>query len=211
VTLEVQTLLTGPLKTNTYLLRMPSESWLIDPGFVQAARIRQLRQDGVDLNRVLVTHGHGDHVAGVETVLSAWPEARLAAPRGDAAMLTDPGLNLSGAFGFSVVAPEPDELLEPGQAFQAGGLEWRVLDTSGHTPGSISLYCPAEAVVFVGDALFAGGIGRTDIPGGDGDLLLRNIRENLLSLPGETRVYPGHGPATTIGQERRANPFLAPA
>jgi glyoxylase-like metal-dependent hydrolase (beta-lactamase superfamily II) len=112
------------------------------------------------------------------------------------------------AFGVSITAPEPDETFAPGDVLECGNAKWQVLDTSGHSPGGVSFYCESARVVLTGDALFAGSIGRTDIPGADQDQLLANIRQNLLGLPGATRVLPGHGPETTIQQEIETNPFL---
>jgi glyoxylase-like metal-dependent hydrolase (beta-lactamase superfamily II) len=126
-------------------------------------------------------------------------------------MLGDPVANVSAMFGLSLTCPPADELLSPGQTLSEDGLAWRVLDTSGHTPGGVSYHCAEAGVVLTGDALFEGSIGRTDIPGADAERLLRNIRENLLSLPDLTRVLPGHGPETTVGRERRNNPFLREA
>jgi glyoxylase-like metal-dependent hydrolase (beta-lactamase superfamily II) len=124
-------------------------------------------------------------------------------------MLTDPQQNLSAGFGVPLATGVADPLpLEPGQEMNLAQLPWEVLDTSGHSPGSRSLHCPSGKLVIVGDALFAGGIGRTDLPAGDGERLVANIRQHLLSLPDETRVLAGHGPETTIGTERRTNPFL---
>jgi glyoxylase-like metal-dependent hydrolase (beta-lactamase superfamily II) len=111
-----------------------------------------------------------------------------------------------------IKSPAADRLLADGDTVDLGAAKWRVLATPGHTPGGISLYSPEAAdgrgAVFSGDALFAGGIGRTDFPGGDYDLLLTSIRKKLFALPPETVVYPGHGPASTVGEEARTNPFL---
>jgi glyoxylase-like metal-dependent hydrolase (beta-lactamase superfamily II) len=125
-------------------------------------------------------------------------------------MLSDAAFNLSAPFGLPIVAPPPDELIEPGEVIEIGPSRWEVLDTSGHTPGGVSFYCAAAGVVIVGDALFAGSIGRCDIPGASEQRLLRNIREKLLSLPEATRVLPGHREETTIGREKRTNPYLSP-
>jgi glyoxylase-like metal-dependent hydrolase (beta-lactamase superfamily II) len=125
-------------------------------------------------------------------------------------MMTDPQLNLSGPFGFQVVLKTPaGGNLEPGMELVLEHTRWVVLDTSGHSPGGRSLYCPQGGVVFSGDALFAGSIGRTDFPGSDHGRLIANIRRHLLTLPEETVVYSGHGPATTVGNERKWNPYVA--
>ena len=123
-------------------------------------------------------------------------------------MLTDATANLSGPFGMPITVAPADELINPGDELAMGELTWRVLDTSGHTEGGVSFHCPAAGVVITGDALFAGGIGRTDFPGGDMQRLADSIRNNLYTLPPETKVYPGHGPESTIGNEKRLNPFV---
>ena len=137
-----------------------------------------------------------------------YPSAPAICSEADAPMLTDPQANLSAPFGMAIVVAPADELIRPGSKLTLGCTEWDVLDTSGHTPGGVSFYCPGESVVLTGDALFAGGIGRTDIPGASARQLLENIRRNLLSLPGRTRVLPGHGPETTIRRELETNSFL---
>ena len=125
-------------------------------------------------------------------------------------MLADANRNLSAPFGLAMtVRTRADTDLVAGMTLSLGRLTWQVLDTSGHSPGGISLHCPEGGVVFTGDALFAGSIGRADFPDSDGGRLIANIRENLLTLGDETIVYSGHGPITTIGNERKSNPFLS--
>jgi len=204
--ITIETFITGPLETNTYVIRCGDACAVVDPAMMGLQRLPLDKDCRPGL--ILLTHGHGDHIAGVAAVKSAHPGARLICPADDAAMLSDAMLNLSKPFGMTVTAPAPDELIRPGRTVEIGGSQWLVLDTSGHTPGGVSYYCAEAAVVITGDSLFASSIGRTDIPGASTARLLRNIRDNLLSLPDETRVLPGHGPETTIGAERRGNPFL---
>lgn len=206
---EILTFVTGPLQTNTYVLRAADECWVIDPGIMPVELLAHLRGEPAPPDRIVLTHGHCDHIAGIVELREAFGEVPVWCPAGDADMLPDPELNMSGPFGLPMAVPPADEVFEPGQTLTLGESSWQVLDTSGHTPGGVSFYGEADAVVFTGDALFAEGVGRTDIPGGDWHRLLGNIRGNLLSLPDATRVYPGHGPATTIGRERQGNPFLA--
>jgi hydroxyacylglutathione hydrolase len=199
---------------NTYLLyrRAASECWVVDPGLPpQAEQVAQvIRQNRLGLATIMLTHGHADHIAGVAHLKQLWPDAQVRIARADQAMLNDPRQNLSAGFGIPIVLGlEPDCDLQPGEEIPLDGLIWRVLDTSGHSPGGRSLYCPAQDLVITGDALFAGSIGRTDLPGSHHAQLLANIRRQLLTLPESTRVLPGHGPATSIGQERRHNPFLS--
>jgi len=208
VDVDIHPFVAGPLETNTYLLSHRTDGWIIDPAMGMGDVARFIRSRRIELRRVLLTHGHGDHIAGIGELKRDWPGLKVFCPRAEAGMLTDPQANLSGAFGLDITAGAPDELVEPGQTLQAGGLELLVLDTPGHTPGSVSYYCPAARAVFTGDALFAGSVGRSDLPGGDHTRLIESIRRSLLSLPDETVVLPGHGPSTTIGHERRTNPFL---
>jgi len=211
VPVKVETFILGPLKTNSYVLRSGGDCWVVDPGMWPRRLVRFLRELAVVPSRILLTHGHGDHIAGIGKLRKAFEGVWLCCPAADTAMLRDVKLNMSGAFGLGIKAPQADELLEPGMLLKLGHESWKVLDTSGHTPGGVSYYCAAEAMVLTGDALFAGSIGRTDIPAASEARLLGNIREHLLSLPDETRIMPGHGQPSTIGAERRTNPFLAGA
>ncbi|MDP7290057.1 MAG: MBL fold metallo-hydrolase, partial [Phycisphaerae bacterium] len=137
-----------------------------------------------------------------------FPDVLICCPEKDAEMLTDPNGNLSAPFGMPMISPPADEMLHPGQELTLGQTVWTVIDTSGHTPGGVSFYCAREKLVIVGDALFAGSVGRTDIPGASHQQLIDNIRKNLLTLPDDTRVIPGHGPETVIGIERATNQYL---
>jgi glyoxylase-like metal-dependent hydrolase (beta-lactamase superfamily II) len=206
---QIDIFVAGPLETNTYLLRFSRESWIIDPGMGLEEMTNLLRSQGPPPARILLTHGHGDHIAGIAELKAAFPSICVSCLAADANMLASSELNLSAPFGFDIVAPAPDELLAPGMLLMVDDFGWEVLDTSGHSPGGASYYSSKAGVVFTGDSLFADSIGRTDIPGARIALLLDNIKNNLLTLPDTTRVFPGHGPATTIGRERWNNPYLA--
>lgn len=185
--------------------------WVIDPSFPPQCReiCQYVEQHNKLVEAILLTHGHADHIAGVDTVKQRWPNSAVLIAREDAIMFTDPEANLSAPFGLHVrVEAVPTGSLDGGASLSLGPTHWNILDTSGHSPGGRSLYCAAADVVVTGDALFDGSIGRTDFPGADTQQLLSNIRRNLLSLPGETRVYAGHGPVTTIEKEQTSNPFL---
>ena len=209
MSLRIDTLALGPLETNCYVLRDGADCWVVDPGMLPQALVQFLQAEAATPSRILLTHGHGDHIAGVDEVAKTFAGVGVWCPAGDAAMLGDPDANMSRPFGVTLTVDQPAELVQPGQELVLGEFTWRVLDTSGHTPGGVSYYCRSAGVVLTGDALFAGSIGRTDIPGASASRLLRNIRDELLALPDDTRVLPGHGPETTVGIEKRTNPFFA--
>ena len=207
--LTIDTLVTGPMAVNTYLLRCDDVCVVVDPGgMVNDPLLAFLQRNQITPQAIWLTHGHGDHIAGVAALKDAFPTVQLICPEADAPMLNEPQWNLSASFGLSVVAPQPDRLIRPGDSLTVGTARWQVLDTSGHTPGGVSHYCSAESAVLTGDALFAGSIGRTDVPGADGRKLLQTIRDALLPLPDETNVLPGHGPGSPLGRARQGNPIL---
>ena len=209
--LILKTLAVGPLEANCYILAAssPGPALVIDPGGDETRIAAVLKDLGLAPAALVLTHGHLDHL-GAAAALKRSTGAPLAVHRRDAGLLTGSAL---GFFlpGLAAPAVSPDRLLDDGDTLEAGGLQLQVLYTPGHSPGSICLFLPrsgSPGIVFTGDTLFAGGVGRTDFPGGSYEELIRSISSRLLAFPDETVVYPGHGPATTIGEEKKGNPFL---
>jgi len=206
--MELHTFILGVLQTNAYVLIEGDECWVVDPGLEAGELVEFLRGRGLAPSRILLTHGHADHIGGIDELREAFADAKVTCPAADVVMLTDAEANMSAPFGFPVSFNPADATIDPGDELALGSLTWRVLDTAGHTPGGVSFYCPDEGIVLTGDALFAGSIGRCDIPNASSRQLLDNIRKNLYTLPPETKVLPGHGPATSIAAEKQSNPFV---
>lgn len=202
--MEVRTYPVTPFMMNCYLVLHGDEALVIDPGEFTPTMERDL--DGRRVVAIVNTHGHCDHCGG-NSVAKRRTGAELLIHADDVPLLAH--LEEQGAmFGLPVTpSPPPDRTLAEGDAVAVGGLTFTVRHAPGHSPGHIVLV--GGGAVFAGDVLFAGSVGRTDLPGGDAGQLMRSIQEKLLTLPDDTVVYAGHGPATAIGTERRQNPFLA--
>jgi glyoxylase-like metal-dependent hydrolase (beta-lactamase superfamily II) len=205
----------GPYQTNCYIVwptnigtTGQAPCWIVDASFGPAPLVERVKSQGLSPQALVLTHAHVDHIAGVAEVVRAFPGLPVWIHGAERAWLTDPMLNLSGMGGVAITAPGPDRELADGDELTLGPTRWRVLHTPGHSPGGVTLYHEPSGLALVGDSLFAGSIGRTDLPGGDHDLLLTSIREKLYTLPKATRVLPGHGPETTIGRERVSNPYV---
>ena len=185
--------------------------WIIDPGLPPQAEdiVQHVRDHSLDPQAIMLTHAHADHIAGIDEVRDALGPIPVYLGKEEWPALTDPSHNLSSMMGPGLRTQVHDPMdLAPETTLELDGTSWDVLDTSGHSPGGRSLYCKELGIVIVGDALFAGSVGRVDFPHSDGDRLMRNLHEQLMTLPDETRVLCGHGPETTIARERRSNPFL---
>ncbi|MBU4046911.1 MBL fold metallo-hydrolase [bacterium] len=202
-------LVVGVLETNCYLIscKKTKKAAVIDPGGEDEVDLilNLLQKNNFDLKYIINTHGHIDHIAGNKT-LKAKTEALLLIHRLDADMLVNTNKNFSSLMGKEICSPPADKLLEEGGEISLGTLNLIVIHTPGHTLGGISLV--SNNIVFTGDTLFAGGIGRTDLPGGSYQDLIKSIKEKLLILGDDKIIYPGHGPDSTIGEERRTNPYL---
>lgn len=199
----------GSLATNCYLVwdEETKEGIVIDPGSESGKILRAIEEIGLVPQAIVLTHGHGDHTGAVGK-LKKEKQIPILIHEKDASFLTDPGQAFLDLFSVTgEEAPPPaDKFIDDGDKISFGKEILTVLYTPGHTPGGISLAAPG--LVFTGDALFAGSIGRTDLPGGSYQTLIKSIKEKIMTLDDETIVYPGHGPVSKVGFERRTNPFL---
>jgi glyoxylase-like metal-dependent hydrolase (beta-lactamase superfamily II) len=231
----------GPFATNCYVVRQEGSAscWLVDVGITPMDMLAFVRSQGLTPAAAILTHTHGDHIAGLPDLSRAWPGTPVFVHEAERGWLGDPERNLTASLGVPLSLPEAHEFLRHDQILvlpgadgalpgETGPLPVRVLQTPGHSPGSISLVIDAMVRVnpspqmgnvrarsidapraaLVGDALFRGSIGRTDFPGSSFETLAASIRQRLYTLPPDTLVLPGHGPPTTIDAERRTNPFV---
>jgi hydroxyacylglutathione hydrolase len=200
-------LVVGPIQSNCYILgcERTRQAAVIDPGGDVDKILMALAKDNLRCVYIINTHGHFDHSAGNKR-LKEVTGAQLVIHRADAPMIVHQAAS-EGMWGMKVEnSPAPDRCVEEGDIITFGDISLKVLHTPGHSGGGISLL--TDRIVFVGDSLFAGSIGRTDFPGGDYETLLRHVREKIFPLGDDVVIYPGHGPKTTVGRERRTNPFF---
>ncbi|HXA80289.1 MAG TPA: MBL fold metallo-hydrolase [Opitutaceae bacterium] len=210
--MHIHILPAGPIQTNAYLLTEPArgEAVLIDaPGGVWAEVEPILRKEKCRLVELWLTHGHWDHMQGGAEVVRA-TGARVRAHAADRPLIETPEVMKRFMMPGQELEPvKVDAWLQPGETLTALGLTFEVRHVPGHCPGNVLFYVQSDRVAFVGDALFAGSVGRTDLPGGDFATLENSIRSQIYTLPDETKVFPGHGPDTTVGEEKRDNPFVS--
>jgi len=206
--MKIKTLVVGPLEVNCYLVwdeeRM--RGIVIDPGAEGPRIIQEIKHLGFTVTHIVNTHCHVDHIGANADLKEAFPQALLSVPEKDLPLLRAPQNSMLVMICNAKPSPEPELLLNEGDIIPVGQEELKVIETPGHTLGSICLY--GSGVVFTGDTLFAGSVGRTDLPFSQPEALFTSVREKLFILPEETKVLPGHGPGSTIGQEKRFNPFF---
>lgn len=202
----------GDLEENCYFLwRDGSDAAIVfDPGDEAERLLDELKQRKLRVATFIQTHCHGDHIGALTPMKAAYPDAPLYCPEAEEEWLQRPTLNLSYFFGVSITGPKPEHLVRHEDVIDAAGFKLRAILVPGHSPGSTAYFLEedGERHLISGDILFAGGIGRTDLPGGSGEeVLVSGIREKIFPLPEDTIIYPGHGPTTTIGEEKESNPF----
>ena len=197
----------GQIAANCYIIgcEQTKEAAVVDPGGEGERIVKRLADLGLKCTKIIFTHGHADHIGGLQEVRDA-TGAEVLIHKLDAGMLTDPNQNLSMMLGQTFKFEPADRLLEEGDKIQVGEIAIKVMHTPGHSLGGISL--EVGDFLITGDTLFAGSVGRSDFPGGNYGILLNSIETKLLVYPDETKVFSGHGPVTTIGNEKAYNPFL---
>ena len=205
--MQIETIIVGPFEVNCYLVLDPQtrDGVIIDPGGEKEKILEHVKGLTMKPLAILLTHGHGDHIAALEAVKSEFQIPHYVG-KGDEPLLASPSENVSAFYGFPIICPPADFVVNDGESIRLGKLEFSVFATPGHTPGGVC-YSTGKNL-FCGDTLFQSSIGRTDLPGGNYEQLINSIERNILTLPDDIICYPGHGPATTVGQERKFNPFL---
>lgn len=205
----IDTFILGPLENNTYLLADSerAEASVIDPSFDSTPVLNALSEKNLRLTKILLTHSHFDHIVGVAQLTAVFPNLAVGLHPGDLDLWRQGGA--SALIGLHLkLEGEPTLSFYHGQQLSIGSHRLEVRQTPGHTPGHVIFYAPGAGAAFCGDVIFQGSIGRTDLPGGSLEQLLHSIRTQVLTLPDETILYPGHGEPTTVALERHTNPFL---
>lgn len=208
--MNVRNMPSGMLMVNTYLVidENTKKGFIVDPGGFDKKLCSVVEQSGISLEYIILTHGHVDHIGGVEDYRKKFPQIKVVAAKAELEMLKNPDFNMSNMMGMSPVSLVPDITVVEGDCISVGDIDIRFVMTPGHSPGGMCIIIDKEKVVFSGDTLFAQSIGRTDFPGCSFEKLINSIKEKLFILDDDTVVYPGHMNSTSIGFEKRHNPFV---
>jgi hydroxyacylglutathione hydrolase len=206
--MKIYRYVTGPLSVNTYLVvdEETNKGFIVDPGGEDIDLLEFVKENNIEIEYIILTHGHGDHICGLESYQKAWPKASLIVHEEEHELLSDPRKNYSTMTCGRPLSFTADHYVQDGEILKAGGLEIKFVFTPGHTPGGMCVYVGDS--LFSGDTLFARSIGRTDFPGSSFAALKKSIEEKIYTLPADTMVYPGHMEPTTIGIEKEQNPFV---
>ena len=208
MTLEITPFVLGDYQTNCHVVTSGDDCWVVDCGYSPDVLIEYLQTNSLTPSAILLTHCHADHIAGLDQLRNVIGNVPVMCHESEADWNMSPMLNLSGLGGMPITAEPPDGFLTPGKEITLGESSWKVLHAPGHSPGSICFVNHETNQAIVGDTLFAGSIGRHDFPTSNVEDLRYTISEVLMALPDETIIYPGHGPSSTIGHERKTNPFV---
>lgn len=205
----VKNMILGELGTNCYIVydEDTKDAAVIDPADRGDLIAAYIEENSLKLSAIYLTHGHFDHMSGADELRSL-TGVKLYCPEGDLAVIEDPELNVSMLFTGRAVSCKADEPLTEGSVIKIGIHEGKVLFTPGHTPGGVCFYFEEDGILFSGDTVFEGSVGRTDLPGCSGSSLMKSIKTKILPLPDDVEIYPGHGGMTTIGDEKKYNPYF---
>ena len=207
--MRITNLPSGALQANTYLAvdEKTNEGFIVDPGGYNKVLTKEVRDNDVNIKYIILTHGHSDHICGVNEHKAEFPDAKIVAYKDEEAMLENPNLNQSPGFGVPY-STKADILVSDGDELKVGDVTLKFIHTPGHTEGGMCIYVKEAMALFSGDTLFRQSIGRTDFPGGSYKEIMDSIRKKLFLLPDDTNVFPGHMGTTSIGFEKENNPFV---